>query len=537
MSFVIPFDAPPALPVVGESGRFPLRRVFCVGRNYAEHAREMGHDPDREAPFFFMKPAWSAVPGAGVVPYPPLTGNLHHEIEFVAALAEGGRDISPAAALELVFGYAVGVDLTRRDLQGEAKKRGRPWDVGKGFDAAAPISALRRAAEIGHPEKGAIWLAVNGEGRQSGDLDQMIWSLPEVIAELSRYFAFGARRSNLHRDAGGRWGPRGGRPGGWRDRSGGRDHLFHRTGGLTVARVRGSKGPMNSIWDILRAAPAERPALGAVDRPALTYGGLCRLARDLRTDLRSAGLGPGDRVAVVLPNGPEMAAVFLGLAGAVAAAPLNPAYRQEEFAFYTWKTWAPSCCWSGGRQRHSAAIAAAESLGIPIWRLEASSQGPAGLYLRAERWAPALGVGAWCGAVGSGRYRRWCCTPPGTTSRPKIVPLANAQPGGFRPAHRPKPCAWADGYRPEHHAAVSHPRARRLLAGLDWPWVLKSICTPGFNALKIFSWLATSPPDLGDRGADHASGHPRPGGAQPGNSSTPALAPDLAPPPPLCRRR
>ena len=185
---VFPFDASPSAAVAGSERRFPLRRIFCVGRNYADHAREMGHDPDREAPFFFMKPAWSAVAAVGSLPYPPMTDDLHHEIELVVALAEGGREIAAAAALSKVYGYAVGVDLTRRDRQGEAKKLGRPWDVGKGFDNSAPIGPIHPAAEIGHPEKGRIWLTVNGAPRQDGDLAQMIWNVPEMIAELSRYF-------------------------------------------------------------------------------------------------------------------------------------------------------------------------------------------------------------------------------------------------------------------------------------------------------------------------------------------------------------
>jgi fumarylpyruvate hydrolase len=184
MNYVFP---PPisTLPVQGQDAVLPVRRVFCVGRNYAAHAREMGHDPDREPPFFFMKPADAVVPKGGEVPYPPATADLHHEIELVVALGKGGRDIAPERALEHVFGYAVGIDLTRRDLQAEAKKLGRPWDMAKGFDRSAPCSPIRPAAEIGHPERGAIWLKVNDEVRQSSDLSHHIWSVPETIAYLS----------------------------------------------------------------------------------------------------------------------------------------------------------------------------------------------------------------------------------------------------------------------------------------------------------------------------------------------------------------
>jgi len=160
-------------------------RVFCVGRNYAEHAVEMGHDPDREPPFFFMKPAVAVVPGGGSLPFPPATEDLHHEIELVVALGSGGADLSVEDALEHVFGYAVGLDMTRRDLQNRAKEMGRPWDMGKGFDRSAPMSAIRPVAGIGHPATGAIWLRINGELRQEGDLAQQIWKVPETIACLS----------------------------------------------------------------------------------------------------------------------------------------------------------------------------------------------------------------------------------------------------------------------------------------------------------------------------------------------------------------
>jgi fumarylpyruvate hydrolase len=179
--------APPPVTTVAVAGMdaaFPVARVFCVGRNYAEHSIEMGHDPDREPPFFFMKPADAVVP-AGTLPFPAQTQELHHEIELVVALAEGGRDIPVERALDQVFGYAVGLDMTRRDLQAEAKKAGRPWDMAKGFDQSAPTGAIRAVEEIGHPTKGAVWLRINGEPRQEGDLDQQIWKVPETISHLS----------------------------------------------------------------------------------------------------------------------------------------------------------------------------------------------------------------------------------------------------------------------------------------------------------------------------------------------------------------
>lgn len=188
MNYVIDPPAPPSLPVEGEGGRFPIRRVYCIGRNYAEHAREMGHDPDREPPFFFMKPADAILPAGADFPYPPGTIDVHHEIELVVALRSGGREIAESDALAHVYGYAVGLDMTRRDLQGEAKKLGRPWEVGKGFDQSAPCAPLQPASRIGHPSKGRIWLKVNGEGKQEGDLADLIWSIPEMIAYLSRLF-------------------------------------------------------------------------------------------------------------------------------------------------------------------------------------------------------------------------------------------------------------------------------------------------------------------------------------------------------------
>lgn len=189
MNFVFPPAPIPALAVAGSDARFPIRRVFCVGRNYADHAREMGaHEQadGREPPFFFSKPADAVVPG-GDVPYPPATANLQHEIELVVALGKGGADIPVAQALDCVFGYAIGLDLTRRDVQARAKEKGHPWDMGKGFDASAPTGEIHPVAAIGHPQAGSIWLKVNGETRQSGDLANMSWKVAEVIANLSTF--------------------------------------------------------------------------------------------------------------------------------------------------------------------------------------------------------------------------------------------------------------------------------------------------------------------------------------------------------------
>ncbi|WP_353232348.1 fumarylacetoacetate hydrolase family protein [Pseudomonas helleri] len=176
----------PAFPITGSDELFPIRRVFCVGRNYSEHAREMGHDPDREPPFFFMKPADAVVSADGVINYPPLTQELHHEVELVVAIGKDGFNLSPEVALEHVWGYGVGVDLTRRDLQAQAKKMGRPWDWAKGFDEAAPCSALTPVRATGHPEAGWIWLRVNGVERQAGDLADQIWAVNEVISHASK---------------------------------------------------------------------------------------------------------------------------------------------------------------------------------------------------------------------------------------------------------------------------------------------------------------------------------------------------------------
>jgi len=177
----------PVLPVRGSDRLFPVHRIYCVGRNYAEHAIEMGHDPNREPPFFFQKNPDTLVVN-GEFPYPDKSSDVHHEFELVVALAKGGKDIPAERALDCVFGYAVGLDMTRRDLQGEAKKLGRPWEVGKAFEFAAPCSEIVPASAIGHPSKGSVWLKVNGEMRQKGDLSQLIWKIPEVIAYLSGLF-------------------------------------------------------------------------------------------------------------------------------------------------------------------------------------------------------------------------------------------------------------------------------------------------------------------------------------------------------------
>lgn len=190
--FVISAPPAPSLPVDGTARRFPVRRVYCVGRNYAAHAIEMGHDPDREDPFFFQKNPDGLVPGGGAFPYPAATSDVHHEIELVVALGRGGADIPVEEAHSHVYGYAVGIDMTRRDLQAVAKKAGRPWEVAKAFEHAAPCSAVTPAAAIGHPERGAITLEVNGAERQRGDLAQLIWKVPEIISYLSGLFTLAA---------------------------------------------------------------------------------------------------------------------------------------------------------------------------------------------------------------------------------------------------------------------------------------------------------------------------------------------------------
>jgi fumarylpyruvate hydrolase len=181
----IALASPPTLPVAGSDEVFPVSRILCIGRNYAEHAVEMGHDPDREPPFFFAKPPHALVPDGSELDFPVATSDLHHEIELVVALRSGGSDVPADQALELVFGYGVGLDMTRRDLQAIAKKAGRPWDMAKGFDQSAPCGALRTVADVGHPDHGEIRLEINGEVRQRGDLAQQIWSVPEALSYLS----------------------------------------------------------------------------------------------------------------------------------------------------------------------------------------------------------------------------------------------------------------------------------------------------------------------------------------------------------------
>ena len=192
MAYVFPPAPLPAVAIQGRADTFPVRRIFCVGRNYAEHAREMGMDPEREPPFFFTKPADAIVADGSQIAYPLRTANLHHEIELVLALGSGGRNIPVASAVDHIFGYAVGLDLTRRDLQAAARKEGRPWDTAKAFDHSAPISRIVPAAAIGHPQRGRIALEVNGTLRQQGDIAEMIWNIPEIVAELSTYFELAA---------------------------------------------------------------------------------------------------------------------------------------------------------------------------------------------------------------------------------------------------------------------------------------------------------------------------------------------------------
>jgi fumarylpyruvate hydrolase len=190
-NYVIAQPAVPTAPVRGSDAVFPVRRIYCIGRNYAAHAVEMGHDPDREPPFFFQKNP-DSIDFSGEFPYPAKTSDVHHEIELVVALGMGGVDIPVERALDHVWGYGVGLDMTRRDLQGEAKKLGRPWEIGKAFERSAPMTPLIPASEIGHPAAGSITLSVNGELRQQGDLNQMIWKTQEMISYLSAYFELSA---------------------------------------------------------------------------------------------------------------------------------------------------------------------------------------------------------------------------------------------------------------------------------------------------------------------------------------------------------
>ncbi|MCU0868469.1 MAG: fumarylacetoacetate hydrolase family protein [Burkholderiales bacterium] len=187
-ALVVPAPAPVTVPVAGRADRFPVHRIYCVGRNYAAHAREMGKDPDKEPPFFFLKPADAVVTDGRDVHYPPGTANYHHEVELVVAIGRAGHDIAPEAALAHVWGYAVGLDMTRRDLQLAARDLGRPWDFGKGFDESAPIGPIHPVSDIGHLAIGAITLEVNGAMRQMADLAEMIWNVPDTIAYLSRYY-------------------------------------------------------------------------------------------------------------------------------------------------------------------------------------------------------------------------------------------------------------------------------------------------------------------------------------------------------------
>ncbi len=189
--FVIQPPEVVGLSVAGSDARYPVRRIYCIGRNYAAHAVEMGHDPDREPPFFFQKNA-NNLDQSGEFPYPPHTSDVHHEIEMAVMLKSGGTNIHVAQALDHVFGYALSLDMTRRDLQGEQKKMGRPWEIGKAFERSAPVGPIHRVADVGHLDKGRVELKINGEMRQLGDLDQMIWKVPEMIAYLSEYFELAA---------------------------------------------------------------------------------------------------------------------------------------------------------------------------------------------------------------------------------------------------------------------------------------------------------------------------------------------------------
>lgn len=183
------FEIPtPTVPVDGVSGNFPVHRIYCIGRNYADHVREMGGEPERTPPVYFLKPADAVVPGGGDVHYPPRTGDLHYEIELVVAIGKGGSNIRPADALDHVLGYAVGIDLTRRDHQAAAKDAGGPWDTAKSFEEAAPVSPIRPVSAAGHPSGSRIWLSVNEELRQEATLADMIWSVPDAIADLSTLF-------------------------------------------------------------------------------------------------------------------------------------------------------------------------------------------------------------------------------------------------------------------------------------------------------------------------------------------------------------
>jgi fumarylpyruvate hydrolase len=190
-SFVFPPAPQASIAVAGDTKSFPVRRIWCVGRNYLEHIREMGND-ERALPFFFAKHADMIEPDGATIPYPPLTKDFHHEVELIVAMKSGGLNIPAAKANDHIYGYAVGIDLTRRDLQQAARKKERPWEIGKSFDHGAPCGAIQPASKIGHPAKGRIWLSVNGTERQKGDLTELIWSVPEIIEKLSEQVSLGA---------------------------------------------------------------------------------------------------------------------------------------------------------------------------------------------------------------------------------------------------------------------------------------------------------------------------------------------------------
>lgn len=185
-SYVFSLWTPPAVPVAGTDALFPVRRIYCIGRNYAEHIKEMGLEPEREPPFYFLKPTDAIVQNGSTIAYPPGTQNFAYEMELVAAIGKPGFNISRESALDYVFGYGVGLDMTRRDLQLAARERGRPWGPGKAFDQSAPISPIHPVSEVGHPQSGVIWLKVNGEIRQNADLSQMVWPLPDIIVHIAR---------------------------------------------------------------------------------------------------------------------------------------------------------------------------------------------------------------------------------------------------------------------------------------------------------------------------------------------------------------
>jgi len=190
-TFIIDTPEVVALPIAGTDAKFPVRRVYCIGRNYAAHAVEMGHDPDREPPFFFQKNPNNLDP-SGEFPYPPKTSDVHHEMEMAVMLKSGGDNIAISDALNHIYGYALSLDMTRRDLQGEQKKMGRPWEIGKAFERSAPVGVIHTVADVGHLDQGNVELRVNGEVKQKGDLNQMIWKVPEMISYLSDYFTLAA---------------------------------------------------------------------------------------------------------------------------------------------------------------------------------------------------------------------------------------------------------------------------------------------------------------------------------------------------------